>query len=461
MIDTRLLDILACPVCKGDIEYDAKNEKIICTECARRYPVKDGIPVMLADEAEQALIVLTNCGTSTLPFPRQGAVAPRNRFVKVRHVRPRSPVVKIAGYAIVGFFVIIIIISFDADFMSRLGMDKSIVAVVNGEKIHHLDFLRYRNSVSQRVPDATSKEMQHYILDSMIRYRLQLQKASAIGIRVSDERVKRVIREMPMFRDESGRFNRQHLNLFLDHHHLSLNDYYVMVREDLVNEELVRLIQSGSGATRDEVLGRAAVDNSRLQIKYCYAANSELRKRWAGDIRVTDAEVDAELAANRSEVKDPKTDRQRVRSKLEDRKFEAKKKEMTDGIDRLSLDGGSFDQAVARLGGAVRASAVFKVGEPVREAQAIKAPSSILSAIRRFRGRLSLASKRRLLAGDLFVRRPVRIYPPGEGRADEGARGGAVRGHENAAAERKDQRCIHQHDDDVSREIEGVKKFKF
>lgn len=281
----------------------------------------------------------------------------------------RSPVVKIAGYAIVGFFVLIIIISFGMpDFMSRLGMDKSIVAVVNGEKIHYLDFLRYRNSVSQRVPDATSKEMQHYILDSMIRYRLQLQKANAIGIRVSDERVRRVIREMPMFKDETGKFNRRQLNLFLDHHHMSLNDYYVMVREDLVNEELVRLIQSGSGATRDEVLGRAAVENSRIQIKYCYATNSDLRKRWADEIRVTDAEVDAELEANRSEIKDPKTDRQRVRRTLEDRKFEAKKKELIDGIDRLSLDGGSFDQAVARLGGTVRASALFKVGEPVREA---------------------------------------------------------------------------------------------
>ena len=52
MIDTKLLDILACPACKGDIEYDAKNEKILCTECARKYPVKDGIPVMLVDEAE-------------------------------------------------------------------------------------------------------------------------------------------------------------------------------------------------------------------------------------------------------------------------------------------------------------------------------------------------------------------------------------------------------------------------
>ncbi len=52
MIDTKLLDILACPACKGDVEYDARNEKIICTECKKKYPVKDGIPVMLVEEAE-------------------------------------------------------------------------------------------------------------------------------------------------------------------------------------------------------------------------------------------------------------------------------------------------------------------------------------------------------------------------------------------------------------------------
>ena len=52
MIDTKLLEILACPACRGDIEYNTKEEKIICTECGRLYPVKDGIPVMLVDEAE-------------------------------------------------------------------------------------------------------------------------------------------------------------------------------------------------------------------------------------------------------------------------------------------------------------------------------------------------------------------------------------------------------------------------
>ena len=51
MIDRELLDILACPVCKADVEL--KDEKIICTQCGRRYPIKDGIPVMLVEEAEQ------------------------------------------------------------------------------------------------------------------------------------------------------------------------------------------------------------------------------------------------------------------------------------------------------------------------------------------------------------------------------------------------------------------------
>ena len=52
MIDEKLLEILACPACKGNIEHDEENEKLICQECGRRYPIRDGIPVMLIDEAE-------------------------------------------------------------------------------------------------------------------------------------------------------------------------------------------------------------------------------------------------------------------------------------------------------------------------------------------------------------------------------------------------------------------------
>jgi len=55
MINKELLDILACPACKGDVELKAIDgkEKIVCKVCGLKYPIKDGIPVMLIDEAEK------------------------------------------------------------------------------------------------------------------------------------------------------------------------------------------------------------------------------------------------------------------------------------------------------------------------------------------------------------------------------------------------------------------------
>ena len=51
MIDKELLDILACPACQSDVKLE--NEKIVCTRCGRAYPIKDGIPVLLVDEAQK------------------------------------------------------------------------------------------------------------------------------------------------------------------------------------------------------------------------------------------------------------------------------------------------------------------------------------------------------------------------------------------------------------------------
>lgn len=49
-MDKKLLEILACPKCKGTVEW--KGDKIICKKCRKYYPIKDGIPVMLVDEAK-------------------------------------------------------------------------------------------------------------------------------------------------------------------------------------------------------------------------------------------------------------------------------------------------------------------------------------------------------------------------------------------------------------------------
>ena len=52
MIDKELLEILACPACKTPVVLDEPNSRLICTACGRRYPIREGIPVMLIDEAE-------------------------------------------------------------------------------------------------------------------------------------------------------------------------------------------------------------------------------------------------------------------------------------------------------------------------------------------------------------------------------------------------------------------------
>lgn len=53
MLSQELLDILACPKCKGDLEYDRKKNKLICHTCRLKYDIKDDIPIMLIDEAEK------------------------------------------------------------------------------------------------------------------------------------------------------------------------------------------------------------------------------------------------------------------------------------------------------------------------------------------------------------------------------------------------------------------------
>jgi uncharacterized protein YbaR (Trm112 family) len=52
-VDKELLEILACPSCRGDVELqeDGGAEWIVCLQCGLRYPVRDGIPVMLVEEA--------------------------------------------------------------------------------------------------------------------------------------------------------------------------------------------------------------------------------------------------------------------------------------------------------------------------------------------------------------------------------------------------------------------------
>lgn len=51
MISKELLEILVCPQCKGDIYLNPANDELICDRCELIYEIRDGIPIMLIEEA--------------------------------------------------------------------------------------------------------------------------------------------------------------------------------------------------------------------------------------------------------------------------------------------------------------------------------------------------------------------------------------------------------------------------
>ena len=51
-IPKELFDILACPVCKGDLKYTKKKDGLRCAACKFTYPIKEGIPILLPPDQQ-------------------------------------------------------------------------------------------------------------------------------------------------------------------------------------------------------------------------------------------------------------------------------------------------------------------------------------------------------------------------------------------------------------------------
>lgn len=53
LIDPGLAAVLVCPVDQGSLDQDTERSRLVCQVCGRAFPVRDGIPIMLVDEAEE------------------------------------------------------------------------------------------------------------------------------------------------------------------------------------------------------------------------------------------------------------------------------------------------------------------------------------------------------------------------------------------------------------------------
>ena len=52
-MDSRLLEILVCPICKANLDYRKAQLELVCKPCKLAFPIRDDIPIMLEDEARQ------------------------------------------------------------------------------------------------------------------------------------------------------------------------------------------------------------------------------------------------------------------------------------------------------------------------------------------------------------------------------------------------------------------------
>ncbi len=52
-VDPKLLEILVCPLTKGPLRYDADKQELVSDQASLAYPIRDGIPIMLVDEARK------------------------------------------------------------------------------------------------------------------------------------------------------------------------------------------------------------------------------------------------------------------------------------------------------------------------------------------------------------------------------------------------------------------------
>jgi hypothetical protein len=284
----------------------------------------------------------------------------------------KSKLVKFVGYAVIGFFGLIIVISFGMpDFISSMGGDKSVAAIVNGKKIHAYDYYRFRDRYKSQLGKnfGKSKEIENMIFNNFIGEILLIQNAKDTGLEISEDRMMRIIKEMPEFKNPStGKYDPERLKLILRQNNMSINELVKLLKKDILKRDYFKLIQMGASVPSDDIKKEYVTKNSRVKIRFAHLSTKEIDKRYGGTIKVSDAEIEKEMSSNLKEMKDPETDRARIRKKLKKKKLEDISDKLVEEINKIADKSGSFNIAAGILKGKTGVSEIFKIGDRVREA---------------------------------------------------------------------------------------------
>ncbi len=276
----------------------------------------------------------------------------------------KSVISKYVGYLLVGFFLFIIILSFGMPDVTGCGTDRSAVAVVNGQPVNHLDFLRYRDT---KFSQFKNQKMDSFILDNYILEVLLIQKADKAGFKITEDRISNYVKNSPEFKNPSnGKFDPLYFQAILRNNRIDLAEFEKLVKRDFTLNDYKFFLSIGGVSSKEDVLTKNIVENSSIQIQYSFLSTEDLKMKNKTAITVNDSEIEAEIKNNNVKISDPTTDRERIRKQLEDKKLEAIKNTLTEKINTISASGGSFSAANSILNGKVAKSSKFKIGEPVK-----------------------------------------------------------------------------------------------
>lgn len=276
-----------------------------------------------------------------------------------------NKLVKYTGYFLLAFFVGIIVFSFGMPDMTSCGAaNQGTIAVVNGKNVHTLDFLRYRD---MKFSQFRNQKMDSFILDNFLMEILLQQKAEKDGFGMTEDRISRIIKNSRDFSNPStGKFDPDYFQAVLRNNRLSIDEYEKIMKREITISDLRFMINTGSAVSKEEIASKAIADSSNIQVQYSFLSTEDIKKRYEKEITVTDSDIDSEIAASKVKISDPKTDREKIRKELEEKKLEKIKNDLAEKINAVATSGGSFSNAAAILNGKISKSAPFKIGEPVK-----------------------------------------------------------------------------------------------
>jgi len=276
----------------------------------------------------------------------------------------KNVISKYVGYFLIGFFLFIIILSFGMPDVTGCSSDRTAIAVVNGQKVHHLDFLRYRDT---KFAQFRNQKMDSFILDNYILEMMLIQKAEKAGFKITEERISRYVKNSPEFKNpSSGKFEPEYFQAILRNNRLDLAEFEKLIRRDFTLNDYKFFLAIGGASSKEDVLTKNLVDNSSIQIQYSFLSTEELKKRYKNELTVTDAEIESEIKSNNVKISDPTTDRERIRKQIEEKKLEKVKNDLAEKINSIASSDGLFVSANSILNGKTAKTAKFKIGEPVK-----------------------------------------------------------------------------------------------